>query len=46
LRVYHDEYVRNDGAWRIMRHPDDLLLRSADGAVTVLPFPMDVRTIG
>ena len=43
--VYHDEYVRNDGAWLITRRRYDPLLRSADGAVTALPFPTDVPTI-
>jgi uncharacterized protein (TIGR02246 family) len=44
--VYHDEYRREAGVWLIMRRRYDPLLRSADGAVTVLPFPTDVRTIG
>jgi uncharacterized protein (TIGR02246 family) len=43
--VYHDEYVRDAGAWRIMQRRYDPLLRSADGAVTALPFPTDVPTI-
>jgi uncharacterized protein (TIGR02246 family) len=44
--VYHDEYKREAGVWLIMRRRYDPLLRSADGAVTALPFPTDVRTIG
>jgi uncharacterized protein (TIGR02246 family) len=44
--VYHDEYRRDAGVWLINRRRYDPLLRSADGAVTVLPFPRDVRTIG
>ena len=44
--VYHDEYRREAGVWLIMHRRYDPLLRSVDGAVTVLPFPMDVRTIG
>ena len=44
--VYHDEYRREAGVWLIMRRRYDPLLRSADGAVTVLPFPTDVPTIG
>jgi uncharacterized protein (TIGR02246 family) len=44
--VYHDEYRREAGVWLMMRRRYDPLLRSADGAVTVLPFPTDVRTIG
>jgi len=44
--VYHDEYRREAGVWLIMRRRYDPLLRSADGAVTVLPFPTDVPTTG
>ena len=44
--VYHDEYRREAGVWLIMRRRYDPLRRSADGAVTVLPFPTDVPTIG
>jgi uncharacterized protein (TIGR02246 family) len=44
--VYHDEYRREAGVWLILRRRYDPLLRSADGVVTVLPFPTDVRTIG
>ena len=43
--VYHDEYRREAGVWLIMRRRYDPLLRSVDGAVTVLPFPTDVPTI-
>jgi uncharacterized protein (TIGR02246 family) len=43
--VYHDEYTREGGAWLIMRRRYDPLLRNADGAVTVLPFPADVPAI-
>jgi uncharacterized protein (TIGR02246 family) len=43
--VYHDEYRREDGAWFINRRRYDPLLRSVDGAVTVLPFPTDLPTI-
>jgi hypothetical protein len=41
-----DEYVRETGGWLIERRRYDPLLRRADGAVSVLPFPTDVRTIG
>lgn len=44
--VYHDEYTRQGGAWLILRRRYDALLRSADGAVTAMPFPVDVPTIG
>ena len=44
--VYHDEYRREAGVWLIVRRRYNPLLRSADGAVTVMPFPTDVRTIG
>jgi uncharacterized protein (TIGR02246 family) len=43
--VYHDRYVREDGAWRIGYRRYDPLLISADGAVTALPFPADVPAI-
>jgi len=43
--VYHDEYRREAGVWRIMRRRYDPLLRSADGAVTALPLPADVPSI-
>lgn len=43
--VYHDEYRRDAGVWLIMRRRYDPLLRSADGAVTALPFPTDVPSI-
>jgi uncharacterized protein (TIGR02246 family) len=44
--VYHDEYTREAGVWLIMHRRYDPLLRSADGAMTVLPFPTGVPTIG
>jgi uncharacterized protein (TIGR02246 family) len=40
--VYHDEYVRDAGAWRIRRRRYDPLLIRADDAVTALPYPTDV----
>jgi uncharacterized protein (TIGR02246 family) len=43
--VYHDEYVRDAGAWRIIRRRYDPLLVRADDAVTALPFPTDVAKI-
>lgn len=43
--VYHDEYMRDAGAWRIKHRRYDPLLRSADGAITALPFPEDVPPI-
>jgi uncharacterized protein (TIGR02246 family) len=43
--IYHDEYRRDAGVWLIMRRRYDPLLRSVDGAVTVLPFPTDVPRI-
>jgi uncharacterized protein (TIGR02246 family) len=44
--VYHDEYVRKDGAWLISRRRYDPLLIRADDSVTALPFPTDVSEIG
>jgi len=43
--VYHDEYARDAGAWLISRRRYDPLMRTADGAVTVLPYSADVPTI-
>jgi uncharacterized protein (TIGR02246 family) len=43
--VYHDEYVRDAGAWRIYRRRYDPLLIRADDAATALPFPADVPAI-
>jgi uncharacterized protein (TIGR02246 family) len=43
--VYHDEYRRNDGEWRIAKRRYDPLLRTADGVATALPFPADAPTI-
>ena len=37
--VYHDEYVRDAGGWRINRRRYDPLLVDVDGSVTALPFP-------
>lgn len=50
--VYHDEYVRDAGVWRISRpgvwhisrRRYDPLLVDVDGAVTALPFPADIGT--
>jgi uncharacterized protein (TIGR02246 family) len=44
--VYHDEYVRDAGAWRISRRRYDPLLVDVDGAVTALPFPAAAGTPG
>jgi uncharacterized protein (TIGR02246 family) len=41
--VYHDQYRRIDGSWRIAHRRYDPLLRTVDGAATVLPFPTDLR---
>jgi uncharacterized protein (TIGR02246 family) len=43
--VYHDEYVRDAGGWRIIRRRYDPLLVRADDDVTALPFPADVSDI-
>jgi ketosteroid isomerase-like protein len=43
--VYHDEYVREAGAWHLSRRRYDPLLVRADDAVTSLPYPADVPTI-
>jgi uncharacterized protein (TIGR02246 family) len=43
--VYHDEYVRDAGAWRIIRRRYDPLLVRADDEVTAVPFPTDVPEI-
>ena len=43
--VYHDEYKRDAGAWRISRRRYDRLLVRADDVVTALPFPTDVPNI-
>jgi uncharacterized protein (TIGR02246 family) len=44
--VYHDEYIRDAGTWRIRRRRyDPLLLRTVD-SVTALPYPTDVHEIG
>lgn len=44
--VYHDEYVRDDGAWLIHHRRYDALLRNTDGHVTTHAFPVDVPAIG
>jgi hypothetical protein len=44
--VYHDEYARDGGAWLISRRRYDPLMRTADGVVTVLPYPADVPILG
>lgn len=44
--VYHDEYIRETGAWRILHRRYDALLRNTDGQVTTRPFPTDVPAIG
>ena len=43
--VYHDEYRREAGAWLIMHRRYDPLLRSVDGTVTTLPYPVDVSAV-
>jgi uncharacterized protein (TIGR02246 family) len=43
--VYHDEYVRSDGAWLINRRRYDPLLIRADDSVTALPYPTDIPEI-
>jgi uncharacterized protein (TIGR02246 family) len=43
--VYHDEYVREAGAWRISRRRYDPLLLRTDDATTPLPYPSDVPDI-
>jgi ketosteroid isomerase-like protein len=44
--VYHDEYVREAGTWRIHRRRYDPLLIRADGTVTAMAYPTDVPEIG
>lgn len=43
--VYHDEYVRDAGAWRISRRQYDPLLVRTDDDVTPLPYPTDAPAI-
>lgn len=43
--VYHDEYVRTAGKWLILHRRYDPLLRTTDGVVTTLPFPVDVPNV-
>lgn len=44
--VYHDEYVREDGAWRIASRRYDSLVAKQDGEVTALPFPANAPKLG
>lgn len=44
--VYHDEYLRDAGSWRIARRRYDPLLIRAGDATTALPYPTDVPVIG
>jgi uncharacterized protein (TIGR02246 family) len=44
--VYHDEYIRDGGAWLILHRRYDALLRNTNGQVTTLAFPTDVPAIG
>lgn len=43
--VYHDEYARDAGAWRIVRRRYDPLLSRRDDVVTASPFPTDVPEV-
>jgi ketosteroid isomerase-like protein len=43
--VYHDEYLRDAGEWRISHRRYDPLLFRADDAVTAVPFPTDAPTL-
>jgi ketosteroid isomerase-like protein len=43
--VYHDEYLRDAGQWRIRHRRYDPLLFRADDAVTAVPFPADAPTL-
>jgi ketosteroid isomerase-like protein len=43
--VYHDEYLRDAGEWRISHRRYDPLLFRADDAVTAVPFPADAPTL-
>jgi uncharacterized protein (TIGR02246 family) len=43
--VYHDEYLREAGGWRINRRQYDPLLVRTDDAVTPLPYPTGVPTV-
>jgi hypothetical protein len=40
--VYHDEYVRDAGAWRFARRRFDSLLSHMGDATAITPFPSDV----
>jgi uncharacterized protein (TIGR02246 family) len=44
--VYHDEYARDAGQWRICRRRYDPLLLRTDDSATALPYPTDVPAIG
>lgn len=44
--VYHDEYVREAGAWRFSRRRFDPLMVRFGDAVTLSPFPSDAPEIG
>jgi ketosteroid isomerase-like protein len=43
--VYHDEYLRDVGEWRISHRRYDPLLFRADDTVTAVPFPADAPTL-
>ncbi len=43
--VYHDEYLRDAGEWRISHRRYDSLLFRADDTVTAVPFPADAPTL-
>lgn len=43
--VYHDEYLRDAGEWRIRHRRYDSLLFRADDTVTAVPFPADAPTL-
>ena len=43
--VYHDEYLRDAGEWRIGHRRYDPLLFRADDAVNAVPFPADAPTL-
>jgi uncharacterized protein (TIGR02246 family) len=43
--VYHDEYLRDAGEWRISHRRYDPLLFREDDAVTAVPFPADAPAL-
>jgi len=43
--VYHDQYLRDAGEWRISHRRYDPLLFRADDTVTALPFPADAPNL-